>query len=298
MIEEKLRFIELTSDTTFKYMYKNNNTRKWINNIIKKKLGLDLEGFTLIDNELNSGNNKKDYRLDLFLVKDNVLVIIEINNNYYNFLNNKNYQYLYRVSGSRYDRGEIYDNKETKLILINNYRHKRLPELKIAQYVFNEIRTKDRIRDIESYEIYLPNYKYVSYDSDEEDISLSLFSCKNYEEMRKKTNNPEDIKIIEELEKLAMNEYFIFDYDHEKVRKKTENSIRAELTAEITEELTAKAQKSMERAMQKGMQRGRKEGQKEEKVGIAKKMIALSMKIEDISKVTGFTIEEIKLLEN
>ena len=112
MIEEKLRFIELTSDTTFKYMYKNNNTRKWINNIIKKKLGLDLEGFTLIDNELNSGNNKKDYRLDLFLVKDNVLVIIEINNNYYNFLNNKNYQYLYRVSGSRYDRGEIYDNKE------------------------------------------------------------------------------------------------------------------------------------------------------------------------------------------
>ena len=37
MIETKeLRFIKLTSDTTFKYLYKDDSTRQWINNIIKQ----------------------------------------------------------------------------------------------------------------------------------------------------------------------------------------------------------------------------------------------------------------------
>ncbi len=42
-------FISLTSDTTFKYLYKNNETRLWIDNIIKKKFGLDLSNYKLSD---------------------------------------------------------------------------------------------------------------------------------------------------------------------------------------------------------------------------------------------------------
>ena len=46
--------------------------------------------------------------------------------------------------------------------------------------------------------------------------------------MRELTNNPKDIKIIEELERLAMDEEFKLHYNAEAVRKKTENSIKVE----------------------------------------------------------------------
>ena len=32
-----IRFMELTSDTTFKYLYKNEKTRAWFSHIIKEK---------------------------------------------------------------------------------------------------------------------------------------------------------------------------------------------------------------------------------------------------------------------
>ena len=68
--KEDLRFIRLTADTTFKYLYKNEETRNWINNIIKQKFNIDLEDYELVDNELNTGNMIKDYRLDLCLKMD------------------------------------------------------------------------------------------------------------------------------------------------------------------------------------------------------------------------------------
>ena len=64
-VNTNLIFIVLVSDTTFKYLYKNEKTRVWFNNIIKDKFNLDLTNFKLIDNEVNTGNNLKDYRMDL-----------------------------------------------------------------------------------------------------------------------------------------------------------------------------------------------------------------------------------------
>ena len=140
-ITYKPKFISLCSDTTFKYLYKNIKTRSWLNNIIKELFGLDLEGYQLIDNEYNTGNKTKDYRLDLILEKDNNIVIIEMNNNYYKFLTNKNYQYLYRVAGTRFEQGEDYSDKASKLILFNNYVNRKEQNRKKSNYKLNELET-------------------------------------------------------------------------------------------------------------------------------------------------------------
>jgi len=87
-----IRFIELTSDTTFKYLYKKEKTRDWFNHIIKEKFNIDSTNYKLIDNELNTGNKIKDYRLDIILENEDNIVIIEMNRNYYNYLEKKNYQ--------------------------------------------------------------------------------------------------------------------------------------------------------------------------------------------------------------
>ena len=275
-IEEKeLRFISLGMDTTFKYLYKNERTRPWMNRIIKEKFGLDLSEFRLIDNELNTGNKIKDYRLDLNLQKGNTVVILEMNDSYYQFLETKSYQYLYRIAGKRFESGEKYKNTQTKLVLLNQFRNPKMKELKIGNYMFMDPVTNLVIEDIESYEIYLPNFKNPCYDNNEIDVSLSLFSASSYENMRKLTKNKEDLIIIEELEKLAMDEKFLFEYDHEIARKKTENSIRAE-----------------------GYEDGIEQGEKNKQIEIAKKLLTMNIALEQIIEATGLSKEEIKNLDN
>ena len=274
-LEKDLRFIELCSDTTFKYLYKNENTRNWFNRIIKEKFNLDSSLFTLTDNELNTGNKYKDYRLDINLKKDDTIFILEMNSSYYRFLEAKNYQYLYRIAGKRFEEGEEYRKTQTKLILFNNFKNPENNNLKTGNYIFADPETNIKIEDIESYEIYLPNFKEVCYDSSEIDISLSLFSCESYEEMKRKTNNPEDIKIIKELEKLAMDEKFLFEYDEEIARKKTENSIRSE-------------------SYEDGLNDGITQGISTRNIEIAKSMLKDGMSIDIISKYTGLSVKEIE----
>ncbi len=270
---EELRFISLCSDTTFKYLYKNPDTRSWIHRLIQGKFNLNLDGYSLVDTELNTGNHVKDYRLDLRLEKEDVIVIIEMNQNYYDFLEVKNYQYLYRIAGSRFDSGESYSSKPTKLVLFNDFKNPQDPTNKTGNYQFMDPNTQLVIPDIESFEIYLPNFKNVCYDNDI-DVSLSLFSQTSYDKMRELTKNPEDLKIIKKLEELAMNEAFLFDYDHEKVMKKTENSIREE-------------------SYGKGLEKGAKEKQ----IEIAKAMLAKQIDIKIISECTGLSIAEIQKME-
>ena len=200
---EEDNFISLLSDTTFKYLYKNKETRNWLENIIREAFFLDITNYHLIDNESNTGNKVKDYRMDLKLSDGNNTIIIEMNQKYYDFLESKNHQYLYREAESMYDTGEVYSGKQTKLISFDNYRNKELPYLKMGNYIFEDPKTNLRIEDIESLHLYLPNFKKVCYDSNELEVSLSLFLATSFKNMRELTNNPKDIKIIEELERLA-----------------------------------------------------------------------------------------------
>ena len=270
-------FVSLLSDTAFKYLYKNIDTRSWLQTIIKEVFLLDITDYQLTDNESNTGNKVKDYRMDLKLVNGKNTIIIEMNKEYYEFIDSKNYQYLYREAGSLYDTGEDYQDRKTKLISFNNYRNKKIPSLKMGSYVFVDPKTKLRIEDIESYEIYLPNYKKVCYDSSELEVSLSLFSADSFDKMRKLTNNPRDIKIIEELERLAMDEEFKLHYNAEAVKRKTENSIKKE-------------------SYRHGLEDGIEEGSKKEKLEIAQAMLKDIQDYEFISKYTGLTVKEIEKL--
>ena len=202
-----------------------------------------------------------------------------MNQDYYDFLESKNHQYLYREAGSMYDTGEKYSGKQTKLLLFNNYRNKALPYLKLGNYVFEHPKTGLRIEDIECLHLYLPNYKKVCYDSSELEVSLSLFSATGFKKMRVLTNNPKDIKIIEELERLAMDEKFKLHYNAEAVRKKTENSIKIE-------------------SFQNGLDKGFSQGIEQEKLEIAKNLLNLgTVSLEDISKTTGLDIDTLKNLK-
>lgn len=292
--QDEKKFLSLGRDSVFKYLFKNEKTRGWFEEIIRKKFHFNLEGFKLLDNELNTGNHRKDYRLDLCLQKENEIVIIEMNQEYSSCIEVKSYQYLYRVAGMRYAQGENYHKKKTTLILWNCFRNKKYPKMKTAKYEFVDQKSGSLIQDIQSFELYLPNFKEACYDKEEVDVSLSLFTCKSYEEMRKKTKNPKDLKIIKELEELSMWEIDgLTEEDWENVRRKTENSIREE---------------AYENGLKKGERRGEKIGEKigekkgtyEAKVKMAKSLLEDENQFsnEFISKHTKLSIQEIEKIKS
>ena len=111
------KFIKPLYDTIIKYLVKSTDTRYIIYKLIYLVTGIDLSDYTLIDQELNTGNNIKDYRLDLLFKKDSTIVNLEVNYEVTSWTRRKQYNYLFRFAGSGYDVGDSY--KSRKLIQIS-----------------------------------------------------------------------------------------------------------------------------------------------------------------------------------
>ena len=273
---KEVKFYSLMSDTTIKYLFKNNKTRKVLETIIKSLTGIDLDGYELIDNELNTGSMIKDYRLDLLLRKGNNLVSIEMNRKVEDYIINKNHRYLYRLAGNIYNEGDDY--KEKRYVTQINFNNAKFPikgSSGILTYEFMNDEYGLRVEGIKSIEIYLENFKGVCYNGiNLKETYLSLFTAENYEEMKKIVkDNKEVLILVEEIEKLNNDKYFGALYNVEEEQRKLENSAR----------LT-------------GYEQGMEIGSLSAKQGIAKSMKEDNVDIEKISIYTGLTKEEIEKL--
>ena len=74
--KKEKKFISLLSDTTFKHFFKIEDYKEFFNTIIRPYTNMDISEFRLFDPEFNSGNKKRDYRLDIVLESDKVNLII------------------------------------------------------------------------------------------------------------------------------------------------------------------------------------------------------------------------------
>lgn len=278
MNDEKPKFIKLCSDATFKYLWKNAKTRKWFVEIIKNKTGIDLSNYEFIDNECNTGTIIKDQRNDLVLsdFKDNV-VIIEMNSSYSDSEERKNRYYLFRRAGNNYLVGKDYTKeKHSTLIAFNNYIRNGIDDAKVLNSWFGVHDLGIKYNDIEMYEIFLPNfYKMCYYNSNKIDKRLWMFGAETYDEMKKNITDKDDLYIVEELERLGMNNEFIDEYDYEIVKNKLINSYKIEGKAE-----------------------GITIGEKSKQIEIAKKSLEQDIDTNTISVITGLSIEEINNLKD
>ena len=114
----------------------------------------------------------------------------------------------------------------------------------------------------------MPNVNKKEYNKIEK--RLLLFGAKSYDEMRKITDDPEDLKVIEELERLSMDDYFRYMYN---------------------------GKEADERLMNSRYEEGIERGSKESKIEIAKSMLEKDMAVNLISELTGLTIDEINHLK-
>ena len=202
MIENKeIKFISLLNDTTFKYMLKNDKYRPFFNRLIYYVTGIDITEYKLIDQELNSGNDLKDYRLDILLEKENNIINIEMNKYVDDYVLLKNHTYLYKLGGSGYLKGERFKNKYVTQINFNNSYCPENKNIGVVCYEFQNKELDSKIEGIKDYEIYLASYKVICYNGEnEKEMMLSLLLGESYEEMEVISSNNKDAnEMIEEL---------------------------------------------------------------------------------------------------
>ena len=274
-----LEYVDLKSDTTFKYLFKTKSGRSWISKVILNITGVNLEEYELYDNELNTGNKKKDYRLDLILKNVNKdYTIIEMNNSTEADAIKSKY-YAHRLVGKKFNEGEKNVETKTYLINFNNFCNSKMKELTKADFIPTDEKTGLKLEDMRVFEIYLPNYHNMCYDKcNETEKKLWLFGCKSFEEMKSQNLSDEDKWIVEELERLAMDQKFIDEYDAEHVNQMLMNT-------------------KYDEGYNSGYDNGIEQGIEQEKIEIAKDMLKENIPVEQISKITKLTLEEIKKLK-
>ena len=277
--EKKKEFFTLLSDTTFKRMFKDEDSRFFFEKIIKYYFKLDLEGYQLYDNEINSGNDARDYRLDVLLKKDRDFIIVEMNKDASERVLIKNRMYLFLVAGGGLEKGEDFVKMKTALVNFNNSLYKIKPDAINIDYTLRNEKYNDVIDDIKIHNIYLESLKNVRYNgSNEEETFAAMMIASTYEEMREIANgNEEALYIVDKLERLNEDDKFRTDYNVELVRRKEINSARLD-------------------GFDDGYDAGKAEGKEEEKISIAKNLLEKEVSLEIVSESTGLSIEELENL--
>ncbi len=274
MKQEEKKFISLLSDTTFKHFFKIEDYKEFFNTIIKPIINMDINDFKLYDTELNSGNEKRDYRLDILLVSDLVDIIISIEMNQFpsEETKYKDRLYVYGLLAKGLNSGE--DIKKKKVIQINFNKEKHPYVSKGSFYLMDKV-TNREIKDFEIHEVYLENYKGIRYNGDnKEEAYLSLFTANSYEELREIAgDDKEALKIVDELERLGIDDEFGVVYDNEAMQKRMINTAR-----------------------NWGYDDGKADGARAEKLSIAKNFLKDGIPIEVVSKNTGLSVEELEII--
>ena len=281
--KKEKRFISLLSDTTFKHFFKIEDYKEFFNTIIKPIINMDIKDFKLYDAELNSGNEKRDYRLDILLVSDLVDLVISIEMNQFpsEETKYKDRLYVYSLLAKSLNSGE--DIKKKKVIQINFNKEKH-PYVSKGSFYLMDKETNREIKDFEIYEVYLENYKGIRYNGDnKEEAYLSLFTANSYEELREIAgDDKEALKIVDELERLGIDDKFGVVYDNEAMQKRMINTAR---------------NWGYDDGYDTGKADGLEEGAKAEKIEIAKNLLKKGVSIDLVSESTGLSIEELEELK-
>ena len=288
--KKEKKFISLLSDTTFKHFFKIEDYKEFFNTIIKPIINMDIKDFKLYDAELNSGNEKRDYRLDILLVSDLVDLVISIEMNQFpsEETKYKDRLYVYALLAKSLNSGE--DIKKKKVIQIN-FNNEKNPYISKASYSVMDVNTHKEIKDFKIHEVYLENYNGIRYNKDnKEEAYLSLFTANSYEELREIAgDDKEALKIVDELERLGLDEKFGIVYDNEVMQKKMINTARNWGYDDGYDN-------GYDDGKEEGKAEGLEEGARTKEIEIAQIMLKTKEPLEKIVKYTGLSEEEINNL--
>lgn len=210
-------FISILSGTTMKYLMKEERTRNIYLELFSHIIGIDLSNYKIIGNELNIDNMKENYRLDL-LEEGNLILNVKINKSTDNYTTVKSLTYVFRLADTEHN--EKYTTNGVIRISLNNDKFEH--DANVLEYELINEKYKLVKTGIKMYDVYLINYKGICYTgANEDEMLLSMLTAQTDEELKKIIGNSKKGQvIIDEIEKLKLNDEFNTCYNAEMVEEK------------------------------------------------------------------------------
>ena len=281
----KKEFYTCKNDRAFKEVFLNPNNSDLLKALLEFILKIKIDKLEIKKTELLSGNvNIKDKRVDALVYTGNKKIDIEINSQYEKYLNPRNTAYICNTYQSHTLVGKEY-NQQTDIVQVNLTwgLGKNNDEMKIYK-IMNE-KGELYVKNFIIYEINMDYYDKIWYSKNKEEIKKNQYMIMLDLDKKELKNMPKD-KIVD---KYITNVTIVNDdpefqkyMSEEEDKKKIQNSLLSE---------------AKETGYTSGINDGISKGVSKEKVNIAKNLLSMNMKVEDISTATGLSIEEINNLK-
>ena len=279
-------FYTCKNDRAFKEVFLNPDNSDLLKALLEFILKIKIDKLEVKKTELLSGNvNIKDKRVDAIVHTGNKKIEIEINSQNKNYLHTRSTAYICNIYQSNASVGDTY-NEDTDIIQVNLTwgLGKNNDEMKIYK-IMNE-KGELYVKNFIIYEINMDYYDKIWYSKNEEEIKKNQYMIMLDLDKKELENMPKD-KIVD---KYITNVTIVNDdpefqkyMSEEEDKRKIQNSLLSEAKEE-----------GISQGISQGYTSGINDGIKQ----TAKNLLSMNMPIEDISKATGLSIEEIKKISN
>ena len=277
-------FYTCRNDRAFKEVFLNPDNSDLLKALLEFILKIKIDKLEIKKTELLSGNvNIKDKRVDAIVHTGNKKIEIEINSQNKDYLHTRSTAYICNIYQSNANVGDTY-NEDTDIIQVNLTwgLGRNNDEMKIYK-IMNE-KGELYVKNFIIYEINMDYYDKIWYSKNEEEIKKNQYMIMLDLDKKELKNMPKD-KIVD---KYITNVTIVNDdpefqkyMSEEEDKKKIQNSLLSE---------------AKENGYKSGINDGISKGENKKSIEIAKNMLKKNMSIEDISDITGLSIEEINKL--
>ena len=282
---ENKKFYTCKNDRAFKEVFLNPNNNDLLKALLEFILKIKIDKLEIKKTELLSGNvNIKDKRVDAIVHTGNKKIEIEINSQNKDYLHTRSTAYICNIYQSNASVGDTY-NEDTDIIQVNLTwgLGRNNDEMKIYK-IMNE-KGELYVKNFIIYEINMDYYDKIWYSKNEEEIKKNQYMIMLDLDKKELKNMPKD-KIVD---KYITNVTIVNDdpefqkyMSEEEDKKKIQNSLLSE---------------AKEEGISQGISQGYTSGINDGINQTAKNLLSMNMTLEDISKATGLTVEEIKNLK-
>ena len=279
-------FYTCRNDRAFKEVFLKPDNSDLLKALLEFILKIKIDKLEIKKTELLSGNvNIKDKRVDAIVHTGNKKIEIEINSQNKDYLHTRSTAYICNIYQSNASVGDTY-NEDTDIVQVNLTwgLGRNNDEMKIYK-IMNE-KGELYVKNFIIYEINMDYYDKIWYSKNEEEIKKNQYMIMLDLDKKELENMPKD-KIVD---KYITNVTIVNDdpefqkyMSEEEDKKKIQNSLLSEAKEEgISQGYTS------------GINDGISKGENKKSIEIAKNLLSMNMPLEDISKATGLSIEEIK----
>ena len=253
--------------------------------LLESILDIKIIKLTYLNLEKNNGNiHIRRKHFDFHVKTESENIHIEVNNGMRDYVRPRNMAYLCNTYSNSVLSGEEYD-EETKFIQINFTYGLGKKEKGLRIYWLEDEEMIRYVNNLCIYEFNMDYYMNLWYSKDErgiEDNKYLIMMDLKPEELEILSKKDRVVsKYMGEIERININSELYEYMSAEEDNRKIENSLKTQFKKE---------------GMEWGMKRGMKEGKKEAGLEHAKKMLEKGIDINDISEITGLSVEEINNL--